>query len=856
MTALDIDLLENLKLEVEKPPVGLANLVANPSGELGGWGWVTPVGGSAIAGTGTRLRHTAPTPAAATNFYTESAAVAAGQYVAASWIASAMSGGYYRVKIEYLNAAGAVIASSAQTAYLQASGTAVSAGPFLAPALTAYARLRFDVYSTNAGANPLAAAWLEMYQVTMAKAATSGALGTVRTNLLTNPSHEANPLAGWTSDNGASTVVARSVAQAYVGAASTSFKAATNGATAAVRGGLVGVTAGREYAFTFALRGTAASFFGVTIEWRSGGGGSTLISSTTTPPFSPAWQIAANVWGFKSLSGVAPPGATLARVVVWVPSALAANTYYLDASIFEEDTGAVYPVTYFSGATANADGWTYAWTSTADASSSTATTTNLPYIEPVIYQDILGGSCAISLNRLALDVGVLAATIKDASLDPATASLIRPGRKVRARVLNNATGLWDVLVAAVLDKGKVSYDLRKPLAKQATITMATVDANQVLANTNRPDGVATISALPYVLEGARIPWNVNGSGNQVAAATVASKNESASALDQVVLARDSDLGYAWVTKEGVLTAYTDRTLDYYGTGTPLLDESVYSGLDVTFDADDCVNEVLVTFKRYTANTGNVEEVVFGPYRDAASIAEWGVHQATFTVHGIAEAAIPAYAASILAANAQPARRINSVSIPIRTTADLIRTRALIDLYAKVRVTNTDKALDQTLRVTRIQHDITPRRWNLVLGFDQVSTVAKPIPTTPQGGLDSGGWVNMAGLTGMTVTFAQCHRDGNRVHVRGNVSINAIVAVTLNGGITDQALVQVPAGMWPGDGAKGHHFLTFWVNSNRIGHGYVSYADGKIRLQAVDGWSAVSNLPANCTVQFSTSYDVG
>jgi hypothetical protein len=772
-----MELLDNLRLEVETDPTGLVNLVANPNGDLGGWGWVTPVAGSAITKSGARLRFTAPNPSAAAWFYTENMAVAAGQYVAASWVMSSNSAGYYRARLEFLNAAGAVISSTAQTGYLSTSGATVPIGPFLAPALTNYVRLRFDVYSTNAGANPGAGAWWEFYQATVAKAATSGALGSSRTNLITNPSFETN-VTGWTVDSN-TTALVRDTTRHTVGAASGRMSAKSGGTFAEAISDPFPVTAGQDYRAQAYLMATDGSLGNgipkrMQIWWYDGAGiydedhllGVSEVNTTAPVPLTIG-------------AATAPGGAAMGRLHV---RGGASGNFYLDQVIVER-VQAGFPTTYFDGSTAAAGGWTYGWTGTAHNSTSTATTSNRAYVEPIPYLNILGGSTTVSLNRKALDVGVIQALVKDASLDPAVGNLIRPGRAVRVTALNSATATWDVLASGTLTKGHVDYDLRKPTAKQATITLATVDANQVLANTNRPDGVGTIAALPYVLEGARVPWNVNGSGNQVTTATVASRNDQASALDQVILARDSALGYAWVTKEGVLTAYTDRTLDYYGTGTPTLDESVYSGLAVTFDTSDCINEVMVKYRRFNATTGEVEEVAMGPYRDAASIDQWGVQQATFTVHGMLESAVAAYAASILAANATPQRRINSVRIPIRTTADLVRTKALIDLYAKVRVVNAAKGLDQTLRVTGIQHDIGPRRWVMTLTFDRISTVAAPIPTTPQGGSDAdleGVWRvigaagNPAFLNSFTnfgapySTAAYMRKDGI-VHLRGLVT---------------------------------------------------------------------------------------
>jgi hypothetical protein len=650
VSGLDIDLLDYLTLEVETDPTGLVNLLENPSGDLGGWGYVTPLASSAV----TRDSLLAAlnyfrSVAGASYFTSELLSVTAGQWLAARYGQVAVANAYHKVRFEWYDSAGVLLSSSAQSALRAPAGssssevTAALYGPLQAPASTAYAKLRIDLY-TSAGANPTGGHFFKFRHATVAKAATSGALAT------------------------------------------------------------------------------------------------------------------------------------------------------------------------------------------------------LDYVAPIEYQDILSGSASLEINRAALDVGVIQALVKDASLDPATADLIRPGKRVRLMALNNDTATQEVLAQGRVDKARVTYDLRKAADKQATITLATVDANQVLANTNRPEGVATIADLPQVLEGARVPWNVNGSGNQVWTATVVAMNDQASVLDQVILARDSDLGYAWTSKEGVLTAYEDRTLDYYGTGVALLDESDYSGLDVTFDVADCINEVLVVYRRWAATTGDTEEVTYGPYRDAASIEEWGVHQATFTVQGIGEANVAAYAASILAANAQPARRINSVQVPIRTAADLVKTKALLDLYAKVRVVNADKGLDQTLRPTRIQHQIRPKRWTMTLEFDQVDSVAVPIPSTPQGTPGAVPWTNL--------TFTGPSGNVRYRVVNGIVFIeaNATIASLVSGGTLTlvTAANGVPAAYRPGQ--------SLFQQSARMNGGNTFGVLGIF----TDGSITVSNQSgaASTGVQFRLAYPIG
>ena len=70
-----------LRLQVADEPVGLVNLVANPNGELGGWGWVTPQANTAISGDGTSLTY-ASSAVGIQGYQTEDMPITAGRYAA------------------------------------------------------------------------------------------------------------------------------------------------------------------------------------------------------------------------------------------------------------------------------------------------------------------------------------------------------------------------------------------------------------------------------------------------------------------------------------------------------------------------------------------------------------------------------------------------------------------------------------------------------------------------------------------------------------------------------------------------------------------------------------------------------
>lgn len=355
------------------------------------------------------------------------------------------------------------------------------------------------------------------------------------------------------------------------------------------------------------------------------------------------------------------------------------------------------------------------------------------------YANLLGPTHDIQITRPALDLGVLTATVLDATLDPATADTIRPGRAVRVTA-RDYTGVWRPIFTGQADTAQVSYDLlSRDEGKRARITLTAVDNLRRLSTTPRAEGVGSIGELPYVLEGARVPWNINGSGDQVAGATVVAVNTSASALDQVAITRDTALGYAWIDAAGMLQVWDAALMP--ATLMGIAGEDFYDDLSVAFNTEACINDVTVNFLRMDPTTGETTEVVYGPFRSGPSIEEWGPRSATFTIQGEAEetAGIDSYAATILAANATPQVRVNSIRCRVLTDddfdADALGRKVFLDLYDLVLVDNSVAEINEQSRIVGLEHTITPDRWTIEYTFTAEGTVATPqltpAPTAPR-----------------------------------------------------------------------------------------------------------------------------
>lgn len=339
------------------------------------------------------------------------------------------------------------------------------------------------------------------------------------------------------------------------------------------------------------------------------------------------------------------------------------------------------------------------------------------------FTNILNASTTITVDREPLSVGTLNASIIGADFDPSTRDLLRTGRRVRLVALGTFNGLNEhILFTGKVSTASVSYALNQRPARRAQINLTAVDAVSDLANTSRPNGVATIDGLRDVLEGAGVPWHINLDSRQIAPQPVISRNESASALDQIAITRDSRRGTAYLDRRGRLIA-SDTAIT--GWSQSFGEADYAENLDLSWDLDDVINVVTVRLLRINAATGETVEVPFGPYRHEASVRQWGPRSAEYTVHGLpeTEADMKAYADAVFAVSASPAVRVKSMTLRVGSVADL--PRGLLELTDQVRVTGSLPGLPQTPRIAKITHRITPTDWLVDLGFTSESSVATP-----------------------------------------------------------------------------------------------------------------------------------
>ncbi|MEA5453306.1 hypothetical protein SPF06_01090 [Sinomonas sp. JGH33] len=193
---------------------------------------------------------------------------------------------------------------------------------------------------------------------------------TTRTNDLPNPSFETNTT-GWAGTN---CTLASSTAQAFSRTHSLAITASTAAAfsvnTPTGTSGIA-VTAGTSKAFQVQARtAVTARTVTATILWYTAAGAANGSSAGT------GVTDASTGWTIATVVATAPANTAFYAVQVSYNTAASSEVHYIDACLAETST---VVGSYFDGSFVNAAGVVYAWTSTADASTSTATT-YAPYI--------------------------------------------------------------------------------------------------------------------------------------------------------------------------------------------------------------------------------------------------------------------------------------------------------------------------------------------------------------------------------------------------------------------------------------------------------------------------------------------
>lgn len=748
-----------------------------------------------------------------------------------------------RFFFEWLDQDGVLLSTSTS------SGALSGEGPHYldarqAPANTAYMRFKVQMYNGTGTTNPAAGARVWFSETVVTKASTSAALQTTRTNLITNPSFETNST-GWTA--GANGTLTRQTSGGIQGTACMRLTSNASGVSSPVQGPTIAVTAGKTYTLSGYL-------------WKS----ENPPSDVTTPSIDVWWNtgvyggarlsligLSIGAWHRQSVTFTVPAGVTSLNLRTRFADVSPGGYMQWDGLLLEQ-TDVLKP--YLDGSLTDTATKNYSWTGTAHASTSTLVEPTYAYTSPELsFSDVLGRAHTLTINREELDVGTLTISAKDSSLDPSKADLIRPGRKVRAQVLTG--GSWETLYLGTISNAKVSYDLLNPdETKRPNVEITAANGVQVLANSRQPNGVAILDDLGPALYAVNLPALINGliaTPEYASANPVTYTNESASTLDVVAIARDSESGYAWVTRDNILTAWSPDQIPT--TVAQTFDEDDYNpDFNVDYDTETCINSVTIKALRITGSgeTQETEEWTFGPYRDIESVSEWGAYSAEFTVSVpvgavLNDAYFQPFADAVLAANATPRLRVNSLTFLVKDEATLAR--SVVDLYDLVEITNTEAGITaEQMRVTGINHSITPFGWLVTLSFAHEGSVAAPQITPPLATGIPTGWQTFtkvspaASMVNITVEY---RITGNLIEWRTSGSTAADVAVPASGDIVNQNITgSIPANLRPATGNWGWPIST----SGGVGMLYLT-PGGTLTLATVEGTGTARTLATGASI---------
>lgn len=206
------------------------------------------------------------------------------------------------------------------------------------------------------------------------------------TNLITNPSGETNTT-GWSS-RATTGSFARSSAHSLFGTYSVSFKL-TSTVGSAWANDYISLPAGTKVTFSYYIRSTIARTVRATLIY--------VDASNATVGFTDGDDVGISTtdWTRVTVTGtITGTGAVKVRPVVYIVSGTTTETYYVDGAMLTEgDT----VEDYFDGASADTDFIDYAWTGTANGSTSTKAakpnssmmiwepgTTAWDYLEPLL----------------------------------------------------------------------------------------------------------------------------------------------------------------------------------------------------------------------------------------------------------------------------------------------------------------------------------------------------------------------------------------------------------------------------------------------------------------------------------------
>lgn len=428
---------------------------------------------------------------------------------------------------------------------------------------------------------------------------------------------------------------------------------------------------------------------------------------------------------------------------------------------------------------------------------------SLLIVEPPA-RNLISDAAEVEVHREELNVGTLSARVPGATFDPTVNADARVARRVRV-IANTDAGPVPLFTGHV-SKLDVTYDADG----RRMVQLEALDAVQRLANLAFPRGVSIIDHLPQIMTHLHVPYLIDGdAAYQVRKYEEAFYLDGASLLDQVVIARDTSGGYAWVDGAGVLQLYNAAAMpavpvvafsDMHAPGDP--DHQCYLPGDglAAASSEDVVNALALTRLQIDTVSGETVELT-EHYRDSASIAQWGRREVQLRV-AADQADGEAIAEDVFARNAQLAPRPDTVSFPVRDAGELRRAAAL-DLMAPVAFAYTPAGLETVVRVAGIRHHLEASRsargrWLVDVDMRSSDGVAQGRSTpAAASGRASTEWQPLQLLNGWEAWGSPFGEPAIRRDAAGRVYLRGLLRGQAGGAsTTDNTIASIPEGYRP------------------------------------------------------------
>lgn len=370
------------------------------------------------------------------------------------------------------------------------------------------------------------------------------------------------------------------------------------------------------------------------------------------------------------------------------------------------------------------------------SAASEALVTDMTFYDSEPWQNILSSAYSVQtftgLNQDGasdvLQVGTLHAVVTDPLLNPRSNPRMRPGRKIR--LVGNGSTQW----AGKISTLDVDYS-----GKVNTLIIQAVDAVADLGNVQVPEGWSGTLKQRVNKIMASVPdvaYTVTDTATPTTSALI-DVQDSATALNQLEWAVRSMGGYMAIGRDGQLEVYASNSIPPDVAGwTVTSDPAITWGaqmtdINVNFGSQALVNEIMVQRHNLDEEEG---EKVYGPYTNAASVADWGKRSATIEVNDSSPLAL---ATNALKVYANPDIFVSSTSFNARDNDYGFHIATRASIYEAVRVTFPEDSIDTTYRLLNMSQTITPDEWSVDLEYRPLEATASVVVTNPPGGANSG-----------------------------------------------------------------------------------------------------------------------